>query len=72
MDFRSSVRRDLLLGAVALLGGLVVSPDASGAQGGGQGQQPPENLKFFPKDIPRDSLLGIMRGFTYALGVNCT
>jgi len=72
MDFRSSIRRDLLLGAVALLGGLAVSPDASGAQGGGQGQQPPENLKFFPKDIPRDSLLGIMRGFTYALGVNCT
>ena len=30
-----------------------------------------ENLKVFPKDIPRDSLLGIMRGFTTALGVNC-
>ena len=42
------------------------------AQGGGGGQQQPyENLKFFPKDIPRDSLLTIMRGFTYALGVNC-
>ena len=40
------------------------------AQGGGQ-QQPYENLKYFPKDIPRDSLLTIMRGFTYALGVNC-
>ena len=40
------------------------------AQGGGQ-QQPYENLKFFSKDTPRDSLLTIMRGFTYALGVNC-
>ena len=33
--------------------------------------QPLENLKFFPKDIARDSLLTFMRGFTYALGVNC-
>jgi len=42
------------------------------AQGGGGGQQqPPENLKVFPKDISRDSLLANMRGFTYALGVNC-
>lgn len=30
-----------------------------------------ENLKVFPKDIPRDSLLTIMRGFTSALGVRC-
>jgi tetratricopeptide repeat protein/photosynthetic reaction center cytochrome c subunit len=43
------------------------------AQGGGAPpqQRPPENLKFFPKDTPRDTLLNIMRGFTYALGVNC-
>lgn len=31
-----------------------------------------ENLKVLPKDIPRDSLLNIMRGFTVALGVRCT
>ena len=43
------------------------------AQGGGGGQQQPfENLKVFPKDIPRDTLLATMRSFTYALGVNCT
>jgi hypothetical protein len=41
------------------------------AQGGGQPPRPPENLKFFPKDTPRDTLLTYMRGFTYALGVNC-
>ena len=37
------------------------------------GQQPApfENLKVYPKDIPHDSLLAIMRGFTVALGVNC-
>lgn len=30
-----------------------------------------ENLKVLPQDIPRDSLLQIMRGFTMALGVRC-
>jgi hypothetical protein len=41
-----------------------------GAPGAGQ---PPgfKNLKVLPKDIPRDTLLAIMRGFTGALGVNC-
>ena len=42
---------------------------AARAQGGQQ--QPYENLKYFSKDISRDSLLGIMQGFGYALGVNC-
>ena len=31
-----------------------------------------ENLKVLPKDIPRDSLVQIMRGFTMALGVRCS
>ena len=30
-----------------------------------------ENLQFFPKDIARDSLINIMRGFSFALGVRC-
>jgi len=30
-----------------------------------------ENLQVLPKDIPRDSLLQIMRGFSFALGVRC-
>lgn len=51
---------------------LVVLAGSAGAQGGGGGQQQPyENLKYFSKDIPRDSLLGIMQSFGYALGVNC-
>jgi tetratricopeptide (TPR) repeat protein len=29
------------------------------------------NLKFFPQDIKRDSLVNIMRGFSFALGVRC-
>lgn len=31
-----------------------------------------ENLQVLPKDIPRDTLTAIMRGFTAALGVRCT
>lgn len=31
-----------------------------------------ENLQVFPKDIPRDTLIQIMRGFTMSLGVRCT
>src|SRR5881628_3717120 len=30
-----------------------------------------KNLKVFPKDTPRDSLLDAMRGYTRALGVHC-
>jgi len=30
-----------------------------------------ENLKVLPQDIPRDSLLQIMRGFAMSLGVRC-
>ena len=30
-----------------------------------------QNLKYFPKDIARDSLVQVMRGFSFALGVRC-
>src|SRR5689334_10921980 len=30
-----------------------------------------ENLQYFPKDIARDTLINIMRGFSFALGVRC-
>ena len=30
-----------------------------------------ENLQYFPKDIPHDTLINIMRGFSFALGVRC-
>lgn len=30
-----------------------------------------ENLQVLPKDIGRDSLLSVMRGFSFALGVRC-
>jgi hypothetical protein len=30
-----------------------------------------ENLQVLPKDVPRDTLIQIMRGFSFALGVRC-
>lgn len=30
-----------------------------------------ENLQVLPKDVPRDTLVAMMRGFTMALGVRC-
>lgn len=30
-----------------------------------------ENLQYFPKDIARDTLINVMRGFSFALGVRC-
>ena len=58
---------------IALSAPIVFVAATAAAQGGGPPgqQQPYENLKYFSKDLPRDSLLTIMRGFTYALGVNC-
>lgn len=43
---------------------------AQGA-GGGQPQRPPENLKVFPPDTPRQAVVARMREFTLALGVRC-
>lgn len=70
MVLNSVVRRVALSTVLALSVGAGAAPLAL-AQGGGQPPRPPENLKFFPKDTPRDTLLTYMRGFTYALGVNC-
>lgn len=50
---------------------MLVSASAATARAQGGQQQPYENLKYFSKDTPRDSLLGIMQGFAYALGVDC-
>lgn len=57
--------------AVILAALTLASGRAALAQEGARQQQPYENLKYFSKDTPRDSLLAIMRGFTYALGVQC-
>lgn len=36
-----------------------------------QNQEAPKNLKVLPKDMSRREVVGIMRGFSHALGVRC-
>ena len=36
-----------------------------------QEERPLENVQFFPREIGRDSLIEVMRGFSFALGVRC-
>lgn len=57
--------------AVALLGlSFAVAAVPARAQQP-EGPRAPENLKVLPKDITRDSLLSVMRGFASGLGVRC-
>jgi photosynthetic reaction center cytochrome c subunit len=53
--------------------GVAVLCALAGAGGALQAQIPKklENLQYFPKDITRDSLVQIMRTFSFALGVRC-
>jgi hypothetical protein len=44
---------------------------AGGGQRGGGAPAPFQNLQVLPKDIPRDQLTEMMRGFNTALGVQC-
>jgi hypothetical protein len=46
----------------------------AGTHAAGQQTPPaaPQNLKVLPKDIARPALVAIMRGYTAALGVQCT
>jgi len=47
-------------------------PPQGGAPGGGRGPQPPpKNLQVLPKDLTRQQVTQIMRGFTRGLGVRC-
>ena len=68
-----AVRHSFRLVAVAAVALAPLSLAAQGGGGGGGGgqQQPPQNLQYFPKDMTRQQLLPIMRGFTMSLGVRC-
>lgn len=58
--------------ALATLATLARPAVAQGGGGGGGGQgQPLQNVQYFPKDMRRDSLVQIMRGFAMSLGVRC-
>ena len=65
MELRAKSR----VGAVVVTMGMwtaVLAADASA-----QIPQELENLQFFPQDITRDSVIEVMRGFSFALGVRC-
>jgi tetratricopeptide (TPR) repeat protein len=51
--------------ASALLAALAASPAAA------QNDQRPVNLKVLPRDLSRDSVIQIMRGWSASLGVSC-
>jgi photosynthetic reaction center cytochrome c subunit len=46
------------------------APPQGGRQGGPPGP-PPKNLQVLPKDLTRQQVVQIMRGFTRGLGVRC-
>ncbi|MFW6078687.1 MAG: c-type cytochrome [Gemmatimonadota bacterium] len=67
--------RPFAYGAVLTLFLVLAGPAlAPGPDGGGAAAQIPDtftNLQHFPEDISRDSLLSVMREFSFSLGVPC-
>ena len=65
MSVRVWVHRSVLVAAV--VGGVVLDPGTADAQ------IPAEftNLRFLQEDVSRDSLMNVMRGFSFALNVRC-
>src|SRR4029079_13437618 len=61
--------RSFSLVTTVMVCGLLVAGARAAAQ---QTPPPPQNLKVLPKDIARPPLTAIMRGYTAALGVQCT
>ncbi len=61
--------RGIALGAAVLVAGLTQVPVAAQDRGA---PPPPTNLQVLPKDISRADLNSTMRGFTTALGVECS
>lgn len=57
--------------AANLLAFLTFRAATAGAPPGGGPPPPPRNLQFYPRDIPRQQLIGEMRQFSFALGVRC-
>ena len=62
-------RHRTTFGSVVIAATLTVAPVANTT--GAQIPQKFENLQVLPGDVPRDTLLQIMREFSFALGVRC-
>jgi hypothetical protein len=65
MAIPAFVRHRVLPFAAALV---ALTPCGADAQ---QQQERPKNLKVLPRDLPRDSVIQIMRGISLSLGVRC-
>lgn len=59
------------MGVLILVLGLFAFKANSGPDYGYTAQPPWENLKVLPKDITKDSLIGLMKNYETSLGVNC-
>lgn len=59
-----------LLAAIAAPAAAQNPPAQPGGRGGAP-PPPPQNLQILPKDISRQDLVTVMRGFATALGVQC-
>ncbi|HLK51052.1 MAG TPA: c-type cytochrome [Bryobacteraceae bacterium] len=62
--------RLILVSALAALSVIALSGQAPEGKKGGGG--PPKNLKVLPSTMDRAQVVGVMRNFTAALGVQCT
>jgi hypothetical protein len=69
MTYRTSFRAHVAsaAGSFAVAAGILLAARSADAQV----NQKSENLKYFPHDITRDSLIQVMRGFSFALAVRC-
>jgi Photosynthetic reaction centre cytochrome C subunit len=71
MPFRHFLLAICLLVLTAAASSAQTPAPAGGGQRAGGAPAPYQNLLVLPKDIPRDQLTEMMRGFNAALGVNC-
>ena len=58
-------------GILIMVVGLYAFKANPSVDGGYVAQPPWENLKVLPKDISKDSLMGLMKNYSAALGVKC-
>lgn len=73
MSERRCVRLGIV-GTAVLATALLASVSVPATPAAAQMQIPDEftNLHYFPRDISKDSLVQVMRGFSFALGVRCS
>lgn len=61
-----------VIGLFIIVLGFYAFKDSPNVNEGYLPQPPWDNLKVLPKDITKDSLMGLMKNYETSLGVNCT